>query len=281
MTGKEANAKAAKAPEIGLGYAKLICNMSAEKRLVFIAEGLPLILESARSLMAATNSLKGFPREAEILEGSAVEECAKILILMDIIRCPPKVVSSRVGLMIRWFYDHLARRIYAKAQTWKPTSLAELQEYIDDERRSHFVDGDYFEYIMPNSELFWREAALYADVMSNDGDSPEWHSPLKGRGRIGNWEPPAFSLVNALSAVGVFEPKGLSIVRDSWAGIVFKGDVSWDAANAPCEAMLQALFKAGLPAKDVTKGHVALVREMWQLRKRDLTPACSEAFVAG
>ncbi|MBD3846158.1 hypothetical protein IED13_10655 [Bosea sp. SSUT16] len=257
--------KPPKAPDIGLGYGSLICNMSTEKRLAFIAEGVPLIHASARSLMEATNTLKEYPREAEILEGQAIEECAKILILVDIIRCPAKVVSSRVGTMIRWFYDHLARRIYAKAQTWKPTSLAELQEYIDYDRRSHFVDGDYFEHIMPNSELFWREAALYADVVSNGEGEPQWHTPLRGMGRIGSWDPPVFSLVNSLAAAGAFSPKGLAILRDTWGSIEFKGDVSWDAVKEPCEAMLKALFDAGLVSESITKGDVSLIRGNWQM----------------
>lgn len=258
-------AKSTKPPDIGLGYASLIAHMPAAKRLAFIAEGLPLILESARSLMAATNTLKDFKREADILEGQAIEECAKMLILVDIVRCPPKVVSSRVATMIRWFYDHLARRIYAKAQSWNPTTLAELQEYIDGERRSHFVDGDNFEYIMPNSELFWREGALYADVISDGDGAPKWHSPLKAMGRIGTWDPPVFSLVNSLDLAGVFTPKGLEIVRDTWGPIEFKSDVHWDAVNAPCEAMLKAVFDSRLVSDRISKGNLNLIRSNWQM----------------
>jgi hypothetical protein len=126
-----------KASEIGLKQAGLICNMPHHRRLEFIAKGLPTLFESAKSLLLAAQTLKDFSREAEILEGHCEEECAKALILIDIIRCPPKNVASRVGPMIRWFYEHLSRLIYAEAQGWKPTNARQLQEYIDDSRESH------------------------------------------------------------------------------------------------------------------------------------------------
>jgi hypothetical protein len=62
--------------------------MEAVQRLEFIAKGLPLLFGSAKSLAMASQALKQFPREAEILARHCEEECAKILILLDIVRCP-------------------------------------------------------------------------------------------------------------------------------------------------------------------------------------------------
>lgn len=154
--------------DIGLRRAKLLCNMPHSDRLSFIAEGLPIIFESASSLMRASQLLTDNPREAEILEGHAEEECAKLLILIDLARCLGKRVAARAGPMMHWFYDHLARLIYANAQQWRATTARELQSYIDQERKSHYLEGEYSEYIMPNWTLFQRETALYADVAAGE-----------------------------------------------------------------------------------------------------------------
>ncbi len=142
--------EAKKSSDIGLGKAAIICNLPAEQRLEFIAEGLPILFESAKSLAEASQALEQFPREAEILERHCEEECAKSLILVDIIRCPKKKGAARVGPMMRWFYDHLARLIYAEAQSWKPVNAGQLQEYVDSHRASHYFEGEYGEYIVPN-----------------------------------------------------------------------------------------------------------------------------------
>jgi len=51
-------------------------------------------------LLAASKALVERDRAATILKGHAMEEVAKILILMDIVRCPPKLRGERVGPMM-------------------------------------------------------------------------------------------------------------------------------------------------------------------------------------
>ncbi|TAI59686.1 hypothetical protein CWO89_44920 [Bradyrhizobium sp. Leo170] len=70
--------------------------MSATDRLAFIAEGLPIIHASAKGFWSGSVELRGKPREAEVLAGFAKEEAAKILILLDIVRCPEKRISGKV-----------------------------------------------------------------------------------------------------------------------------------------------------------------------------------------
>ncbi|MEJ6785613.1 hypothetical protein [Aminobacter sp. Piv2-1] len=62
------------------------------------------------------------------MEGFAEEEAAKALILMDIVRCPPALLAERMRPMLGWFYNHLARLIYAKAADCKPVDTTMLQE---------------------------------------------------------------------------------------------------------------------------------------------------------
>jgi hypothetical protein len=109
------HSKKAKGPDIGLRQARRMCQLSEEDRLSLIAEGLPIILNSAQGFWKASRQLDRLPREAKVLESFAEEEAAKVLILMDAVRCPPRLVPSRLKTVIGWFYDHLARLIYAEA----------------------------------------------------------------------------------------------------------------------------------------------------------------------
>lgn len=136
-----------KAPNIGLSQGHWLCQMRQSARLAFIAEGLPAVLTSAQGFWRAAGQLDGQVREAVVLARHAEEEAAKVLILMDIVRCPRRLVSARTGSMVKWFYSHLARLIYAEAAGWKPMDVAQSREYVDMNRKSHHVDGAVGEYI--------------------------------------------------------------------------------------------------------------------------------------
>jgi hypothetical protein len=256
-----------KSEEIGLGQANRICNLPAAQRLEFIAEGLPIVFASAQSLMKASRAIAGFPREGEILERHALEECAKALILVDVARCPAKVVSSRIGWMMRWFGQHLPRLIYVKAQSWKPVSAAQLQDYVDDQRKSHYLEGEYGEYIFPNWELFARESALYADVVGNEDAEPSWHSPLYKTGweLFSDWDCPAYSLVCALEKVGVFTKQSLKIVQDVWGTLDFAGDQSWTETRVLCSQMLEKLRSANCFSGQTTEKDIRCLLGDWQM----------------
>ncbi|MCP1761165.1 hypothetical protein [Bradyrhizobium japonicum] len=124
-----------------------------------------MILRSANGVWEAAKQIRtSNSRESAILEGGATEEAAKILILMDAVRCPAKLVPAKMSRFVDRFYDHLARLIYAEATSWKPTNLAELRGYVDRARRGHYLEGSVGEYIMPNSTIYRRESGLYVDV---------------------------------------------------------------------------------------------------------------------
>ena len=254
-----------KSSDIGLGKAALICNMPADKRLEFIAEGLPVLFESAKSLAMASRALEQFPREAEILERHCEEECAKVLILVDIIRCPRKTVAARIGPMMRWFYDHLARLIYAEAQGWKPINAQQLQEYINHDRKSHYLEGEYGEFIMENWALFQRESTLYADVFSNEDADPMWNSPLRKIVPAGGHLPNSYSLVEALEAFGVFTVKGLKVMAGVWGRHDVKGDVEWSLTRDLYPELVQGLEAAGLITEHATADHARTLSDTWQL----------------
>lgn len=258
-------AEARKSSDIGLGKGALICNMPAPQRLDFIAEGLPVLFESAKSLAMASHALEAFPREAEILERQCSEECAKMLILLDLIRCPPKKVAGRVGAMMKWFYDHLARLIYSEAQDWRPVTAAQLQEYIDNQRQSHYLEGNYGEYVVENWALFQRETALYANVFADENGDVAWFGPSRGGMRLGRFLPSCFRVVDALEAFGVFSVEGLRILADVWGKHDVCGDTEWRLTRDLYAPLVERLSGAGLIGKRAADEHVREIADTWQL----------------
>ncbi len=218
----------------------------------------------------ASLALKQFPREAKILERLCEEECAKILILVDIIRCLKKRVAQRVGPMMRWFYDHLAHLIYAEAQGWKPVDARQLQEYIDGDRQSHYLEGEYGEEIMPNWALFERESSLYADVVVDEDGDPMWHSPVRmweGDWR-GDYLPTSFHVVEALEAFGVFTSDGLKVMAEVWGKHEVGGESDKSATLQPRDLyheLAERLEAAGLIAEHATSNHAHSLIYSWQL----------------
>jgi hypothetical protein len=262
-----------KKANIGLRNAWPICNMPPDRRLEFIAEGLPVLFESAKSLLVASQALgQGFPREAAILERLCEEEGAKVLILVDIIRCPKTRVAQRVGPMIRCFYDHLARLIYAEAQGWWAADATELQKYIDDHRGSHYLEDEpgYIDFIMPNWALFERESSLYADVVVQEHGDPMWHSPVEmyeGDQRPDDHLPTSFRVVAALEALGVFTSGGLKVLAEVWGKHEIGGesDVSGSLHRlSPNDDLFEGLRAAGLITERATSQHARDLRR-WQL----------------
>ena len=256
-----------KAPKIGLSQAQRLCQMPQAERLAFIADGLPIVFASAQGFWRAASQLDGQVREAVVLERHAEEEAAKVLILMDMVRCPRRLVASRIGSMVRWFYDHLARLIYAEAVGWKPTDVAELRKYVDLDRKSHHVDGAVGEYIMPNSTIFNREGMLYSDIAAYEEDEPRWGDPadllhpLSFSGRV----PTALRLAESMLRLGMFTRRGVEITGQVWGEVEFKETESIRKANALTRTLLESLIAEELPAEEMEQEDEHLLYEAWPL----------------
>ena len=228
--------------DIGLRQARRLCQMSHDKRLTFLAEGLPIILASAQGFWKASRHLMDMPREAEVLEGFAKEEAAKILILMDAVRCPVKLLPSKLGTIIGWFYNHLARLIYADAVTWKPMHLAQLRQYVEPRRKAHNLEGGAGEYILPNWTLYQRESGLYADIEAHEDDQLGWNTPT-GQVSALSWSfPRALRVVEAMSALGIFTTKGLKATSEIWGQVEFTRTEDHTDAARLTEALLEWLI---------------------------------------
>ena len=254
--------------DIGLGQARRLCQMAQEKRLAFLAEGLPIILSSAQSLWCSARKLyKEMPREAMVLEGFAEEEAAKALIFMDAVRCPSRLIGSRMGAIVNWSYDHLARLIYADAASWRPTCVAQLQEYVDLSRKAHALEGEVGEYIVPNWSLYERESRLYADIAADESGELSWNNPVDGVFTSGMKGSPPISLelAEAMAMLGIFTLGGLKATSEIWDQVEFadKEDPS-DALRLRRE-LVNRLIQEGLPSDKATDQHVSTLANFWQL----------------
>ena len=231
------------------------------------------MLASARGFWNAARRLEDSRREADVLTGLAKEEAAKILIVMDIVRCPPNRVDGRIGEMLKWFYSHLARSLYSEAAGWNAVDLVELRRYIDLDRRTHYLDGPMGEYIFPNSPIHERESRLYVDVAANEDGILYWNAPVGTDRLFPLAEPPALRAVEALSAVGVFSKEGLRIVTDVWGKVEFVvtehrtdiGPPQFAESDRLIKSMLRRLIESGLSQEQATSEQVDALYHCWQM----------------
>ena len=247
--------------------ADILTQLSQRERLVFIAEGLPIIAASARSFWDAAQLLEQGSREQNVLEGFAVEEAAKVLILMDLVRCPSKHIARRVKGIVKTFYDHLSRMIYADAQGWRPVDVTQLQTYVDQERQGHYLEGYVGEYIIPNWRLYSRESTMYADIEVHEDGKPQWSAP-RGDGcslQMFGGPPLPLLLTEAMAALGMFTVKGVRIVHQTWQPLDFIDIQHFDDHRRLFREMLDKLIAAKLPSDDATDDHVWQLNSHWQL----------------
>ena len=189
-----------------------------------VSEGVPLIVENAISLDETAHRLyreKEF-RASEIIRGFAEEEAAKVLILIDLVRCP-QIPQRRVETLKR-FYGHVAKRIYAMTCSYpKIASFGELCELVEMECRPYYLDGpNWVDWIFPNSISAEREQTIYVDYVQDITDEPgdyHWRAPTVPP--LDPWPyetPDCVRLSRALLEAGANMPDGLAEIANIWRG---------------------------------------------------------------
>jgi AbiV family abortive infection protein len=183
-----------------------------------VAEGLNLVLRNALKLHDGATVVSQEKRNhpSKVLEAIAEEEAAKFLVLIDSVRCP-KQPGERFARQLGRFSDHLAKGLYADACSWRPTTLGQLQEYIDNCRHEFYLDGpNDVDWIFRNEVLQNREGALYVDYVSTD-EGHSWTDPGQYEGFLsGTFEPLSLKMAKALSDVGIATPGGRAVVAQIW-----------------------------------------------------------------
>lgn len=251
---------ATKSANIGMRQIYAICNMPYRKRIEFIGKGLPILFESVEECYEAASLLTKNPRSREMLVGQACEEATKIMILIDMLRCPKKRISQEVKKLSTWFYSHLVRMTYDEACTWRPDTIARLKEYVKPGLASHYLDGNHGEYIYPNWRLYLRESRLYGDVAIVDDRPPTWTSLLDENLYTYTRTPDSITLCQSLHAMGLLTPAGAKIIADVWSKIDFTDDKGYpDAISCIIEtlnkAQSQELIHETASADDVQNIH--------------------------
>ncbi|UNK78198.1 hypothetical protein MNQ96_11450 [Sphingopyxis granuli] len=246
--------------------AGILAHLKQRQRLDLIAEGLPIIVASARGFWESSRHLEKGSREATVLEGFAEEEAAKALILVDLVRCPAKQVARRAAGIIKTFYGHLGRLIYADAQHWSAVNIDQLREYVDQAREGHALEGYAGEYIVPNWTRYSREAALYADIEVYEDGIPHWSAPRGTLSKsIFGGPPQALLLVEAMALAGMFERKGVRIVHETWAEVDFVDTQGFEDQRRLTRDMLQRLSDAQLMSDTITDAHWHALSNNWQM----------------
>ena len=255
-----------KSEDIGMKRGRTLGQLTPSRQLDIIAEGLPILFKSADDLLQAADQLDDHPRAAAILVGQATEELSKILILMDIVRCPPNLRGGLVGNMFKWFYDHLPRLLYAEAQGWQPMTVAQLQEYADGSRRSHDIEGFAGEFIMPNSTLFARENRLYADIVTHEDGEPTWSEPSDWMPATWDRRPSVWHIAKALNDMGAFSRAGIDIVSEVWGAVDFADQTEcYSLPRNLTQQMLERLQAAELISEDAEQDQLRYLYNQWQV----------------
>lgn len=255
----------AKKLQIGQRQASRICQMSGADRLAFVAEGLPIIHASAMGFWSASAELREKPREAEVLAGFAKEEAAKILILFDIVRCPEKLVGSRLNKLIARFYGHLERLIYAQLSEWWFTDVSDLRKAVEPLRKAHDLEGNMGEYIVPNDVLYRRESKLYADVEAYEDGTPVWNAPVVHPSGFPPRMPAVVQVVEAMAACGMFTLMGLKAASEVWGQVEFQERETLHDAARLTQELVARLIAEDLPTKSANQDHVGTLYRHWPL----------------
>jgi len=207
-----------------------LMQLSPPQFLEAASEGLPLIHHNVMALWGEANEIAalGQRRAVGILQLFAEEEAAKALLLFDAIRCPQghPVDFSR---LLRGFGDHLAKGIYVQYYGLRLNDLEEARRVVSWERRRVYREGDYGEFIAPNSVLYMREKRLYVSYARHDDNTHAWDPPYPADILFGNIvHSSIIRVLGALYSLGLFSREGLQQVRAYWNGIYLQDPVFGD-----------------------------------------------------
>ena len=190
-----------------------------------VAEAIRLIVEHAEDLESTAVRLRAIDehRAAAIVSGLAKEESAKVLVLVDLVRCPRNNQDGRTKTV--WaFGNHLAKEIYADSCDWRPVDFAEFTGIVNRERQPYYLDGpNDVDWILPNYAKARRENRMYVDYVRDitveDGEYG-WVSPLPDSlyREYGDDTPQCLVVARALHRAGMTTLEGLAAVADLWRG---------------------------------------------------------------
>jgi len=230
-----------------------------------VSAGLGHILKSAIGLeqSAALLANGGHTRSYRILLSMVEEEAAKFLILLDAIRCP-RTPPEQLSRHLKRIYSHLAKGIYAEACDWKPSTLGDLLEYIENEREAFYLDGPTdVDWIFWNRILQEREHNIYVDYVDTD-EGHVWFTPSEDD-TDSLWllySSSPLQLAQALYDSGCTTPEALKVIAELWRPIQMTNDYRWVDLRALNVRTLQELDNVDLLCEQ-PKDTYATIVDKW------------------
>jgi AbiV family abortive infection protein len=239
-------------------------SLPSSARLPIVQGGLAALAEHVARLRSSTERLinQGDARAARVVDATASEEAAKALVLLDLVRLGWKE-DARARILIKYFYRHLQRGIYAEMVDMSPASYGEVRQIVDRLRLSHYLDGpNDVDWVFRNEVESAREEAIYVDYIETD-EGPRWVSPA-WRDDVTLWGPSrATTLVGSLDRAGLLTLDGLKLIASEWNGVVFVDDSHWQEVETRTWAVLQGAEVAGLFSPELTSRDTSLILESW------------------
>lgn len=230
-----------------------------------IAEGISLVVKNVARLQAGAAAL-GESKQmhpARVLSTVAEEEVAKVLILLDAVRCP-RAPGERLAGQLARFNDHLAKGLYARACGMRPGTLAELQEYVDNHREEFYLDGpNDVDWIFRNEVLEGREGAFYVDYVARD-DGHHWSDPSMYEDLyLGPLEPAAVKTARSIHDTGLCSAASLAVVAEIWRTNPVEPETHFSAIRELNVRTLRALDERGLLGEQPSDVYSWIANE-WQ-----------------
>ena len=193
-----------------------------------VALGIDNLVSNIRRLDASAQraSDDGDEPTASLLGSFADEEAAKVLILIDAVRCPKSETKARASTVKRWS-NHLWKGIYTRACDWRPVNLSEAASYIEQEMQPFYLDGPLgVDWIFRNEIISERERQIYVDLVEDvtetwkESQEPYWTEPQDFTSSLSGYRTSmCVEVALALHAHGIASERGLEHVAAIWQPI--------------------------------------------------------------
>ena len=261
-----------------------LVQLSDERLFEEVSKGVAHIVAYATHLDALARNLisNNEHRGATIIRALAKEEAAKVLILVDAVRCPP-TETRRQSAILSGFYNHLTKHIYAEASWWRSADFADVKRAVDRERVPYYLDGpNDVDWIFRNAAHDRRERSIYVDYVrdiTEEGGEYEWISPMTANvlWRSPELAPTSLVLAQAMHGLGVTTPSGLRIVADVWRPFRPEPNTRSVELFQKIRETLSLVLKMGLASEQDPAPLTGTVVQHWPfpLWSLDLTQAAS------
>ncbi len=211
-----------------MAQSSAITNLGNQKPEQFhrdVARGIDHLVSNIRRLDAVAQraSNDGDEATASLLGNFADEEAAKVLILLDAVRCPQSDQRARARTLKRW-NSHLWKGIYTRACHLRPANLSDVASYVEYEMQPFYLDGPRdVDWIFRNEINSERERKIYVDLVADftktgkDGHEPYWTTPQDFTFSFGGYRSSnCVEVALALHAHGIASERGLKHVAAIW-----------------------------------------------------------------